>query len=71
MYYEINLFSFKTFFLSPEDMLIDFKDRGREEERGGERETTEINTDWLPVICAQTTDQSYNLGMCPDWALNL
>ena len=29
------------------------------------------NIDWLPPVCALTGDQTRNLGICPDWGLNL
>ena len=55
---------------SPEDMLIDFRERGRE----GERERKKIDVgekhDQLPLICALMGDGTCNLGMCPDWELN-
>ena len=41
------------FTLSPEDMFIDFRERGRERER-------ERNIDWLPPVCAATGGQTHN-----------
>ena len=43
-------------------MFIDFRESGRERER---------NIDWLPPVHALTRDWTQNLGMCPDWELNL
>lgn len=39
----------------------------------GKRETSmqERNVDHLPSKGAPPGDQTHNLGMCPDWALNL
>ena len=41
-------------------MFIDFRDRGRER-----------NVDWLLPIHAPTENRICNLGVCPDWELNL
>ena len=49
-------------FILTEDLLIDFRERGREEER---------EIDHLPLVCAPTGDQTHNLGMCPDLELKL
>ena len=38
----------------------------------GERTETERETiDWFSSTCAPAGDQIHNLGMCPDWELNL
>ena len=31
----------------------------------------ERNIDWVPSICGPSRDWIHNLGMCPDWELNL
>ena len=53
------------FLSSLEDMVIDFRERGREEERQRER-----NIHPLPLICAPTWGWTCNPGMCPDWESN-
>ena len=68
------------FVLTQGHFFIAFRERGREQER--ERETliekhplvaSSTCLDWgsyalgLGVTWAQTGDQTYNLGMCPDW----
>ena len=35
------------------------------------QEGRERNIDWPPPAHTQTRDQTCNLGMCPDWELNL
>ena len=51
-------------------MLTDFRERGKEGERGRETSMLEKNMDWLPLIRALTQDQTLNLGMCPDQKLS-
>ena len=53
------LIYFLIFLSSPKDMLIDFRERGREK-----------NINWLPFIGAMTRDWTRNPGMCPDGELN-
>ena len=62
---------FFLFLSSPEDILINFRERGRwgEREREIERER-ERDIDQLPLECAQTRDQTHNPGACPDQELN-
>ena len=48
------------FFSSSEDILIDFRERGR---AGRKRER---NIDWLPLVRAPARGPSCNLGMCFD-----
>ena len=43
-------------------MLTDFRKRGREGEREGEKHPLVASPKW--------PDQGRNLGMCPDWGLN-
>ena len=69
-------FYFITFYFKslPEDMFIDFRQRGRGwggRERERERETGKHwNIDRLPPVWALTGDQTHNLGMCPDRGSN-
>ena len=51
---------------SPEDMFINFRERGRD---GGE--VRERNNNWLLLVCTPTGDCTHNLGMFSDWGLNL
>ena len=57
------------FLSSPEDMLIDFRERGREEEeREGEKHQGEKETSIsFPVLIREGT---CNLGMYPGWESN-
>ena len=57
------------FYSSPEDMFLLISERGKEKER--ETLMWERNIDQLPPMRALTGDQTCNLGMCPDWELNL
>ena len=60
-------------------MLIELRERARRErkerEREGGREREkyhyERNIEQLPPIHALTGNGTQNLGMCPDWRLNL
>ena len=61
----IYLCFFKKF--SPKDFLIDFRERGRKEERRSKGEEH-------PLVVSPThpdQDLIYNLGMCPDQELKL
>ena len=59
------------FFLSsPEDMLIDFRER-REGKGRTERNTDVRDIDQLPDACTPAENWTCNLGMCPDWESNL
>ena len=55
-------------------MCIGFRERGRSGV-GGERNINvrekQRNIDQLPPIHSLTRDQTHNLGLCPDWELNL
>ena len=52
--------------------FIDFyTERETEGEKGREISMSERNINWLPPVCTPTGDQTHNLGMCPDWGLNL
>ena len=66
LYLDIFLFVFFCFVLfpSPEDMLIDFRERGRDGKR-------ERNIDWLLLAHALTGDKTCNPGTCPDLNSNL
>ena len=59
-----NMDTVQTFLLSPEDVLIDFRERRRE---GGREER---NTDRLSLVCAPTGNQTHNPDMCFDWEPN-
>ena len=49
-------------------MFIDFKERGKEREREGERN---IDAREKHQLVASHGDQTWNLGMCPDQELDL
>ena len=51
-------------------MFTDFREKGREGERGRETLRGERNIDWLPFVHAPTREKTYNLGMCPDLESN-
>ena len=60
-------------FFTPENMFIDFKERGSEcgGERTRERDIDVRNINQLPLVCALTGDQTRSLGTCFDWGSNL
>ena len=71
--YSTNIYLFIYLFIysSPEDMLLNFRERGREGETEGETHRCERETSvGLPFMHTPTRDQTRNLGMCPDWELN-
>ena len=57
------------FLSSPEDMLIDFRERGRE--GGGEREKCQCEREHWSVVSHQTKVWTHNPGMYPDQESNL
>ena len=65
--------SFAHFLFPHEDMLIDFRERGGEgeRERERERETSMRETSIMHLLHAPYWDQTHNLGMRPDWELNM
>ena len=64
LYYQFVLKVITLFFeSSPENMFIDFRERGRERERN----LYQLS----PRVRSLTGDQTRNLGMCPDWELQL
>ena len=61
-------FNFISFLYLPNDLLIDFRGRGRE----GERERN-INVREISMVASSSCpsgDQTHNLGTCPDWESN-
>ena len=62
IWYYFDLYFFLRFYL-----FFVFRERGREEEREGEKHQRVV------AFCApppSTGDQACNPGMCPDWELN-
>ena len=57
---------FFMIYLFFKDFIYLFLDRGKEREKGKERN---INV-WLPLLCSPTGDLADNPGTCLDWESN-
>ena len=62
----------RTFFKSsPEDMFLDFGERGREKGRwGGAAERERAKHQFL-LVCTWAREQNHHVRMCPERGLNL
>ena len=62
---------FKSLCSSSEDIFLLILEREEERGKGREREKETLmwkrNINWLHPVRTTSGDQTYNLGMCPDW----